>query len=259
MRAGILISAVSHIALVVLALLGTPTLFEEGGTRSIEAEIVREQDAPPAPVPEQKPEKPPEKEVAMPPARLDTKEASPPKAEPPAQAKSPPPQVPANQAAPTAQAALPTPAQPEPAPQPQGQSPQPPLSIFDPANIPTLLDLPNAPLYGFDSAATAVANLSNDEKGAFKAHLRKCWKLPGSMSPTQTTRVVMRVYLRPDGALASDPVLVEASASRDGPALVKTAINALKGCQPYGFLPADKYREWKVLDLSFSPREMAGG
>ena len=54
-------------------------------------------------------------------------------------------------------------------------------------------------------------------------------------------------------------MLIEASASRDGPRLMQAAIRTLKDCQPYAFLPADKYREWKVLDLSFSPREMAGG
>ena len=79
------------------------------------------------------------------------------------------------------------------------------------------------------------------------------------MSAAQTTRVVLRIYLRRDGGLAGEPVLIEASASRDGPVLLKAAIRTLKECQPYGFLPADKYREWRVLDLSFSPREMAGG
>jgi hypothetical protein len=54
-------------------------------------------------------------------------------------------------------------------------------------------------------------------------------------------------------------VLIEASASRDGPVVMQTAIRALKECQPYSFLPADKYGEWKILDLSFTPRDMAGG
>ncbi len=69
----------------------------------------------------------------------------------------------------------------------------------------------------------------------------------------------MRVYLKRDGVLAADPTLIEASASRDGPLIMQTAIRALKDCQPYAFLPAAKYKEWKVLDLSFSPRDMAGG
>ena len=59
--------------------------------------------------------------------------------------------------------------------------------------------------------------------------------------------------------LAGDPVLIEASASRDGPVVMQAAMRALKDCQPFAFLPADKYGEWKVLDLSFTPRDMAGG
>jgi hypothetical protein len=30
-------------------------------------------------------------------------------------------------------------------------------------------------------------------------------------------------------------------------------MRALRRCQPFGFLPAAKYKEWKRLDLSFSP------
>ena len=73
------------------------------------------------------------------------------------------------------------------------------------------------------------------------------------------TRVVLRVSLRPNGALATEPMLIEASASRDGPAVLAAAKRALKECQPFAFLPAEKYKEWKVLDLSFTPRDMAGG
>jgi hypothetical protein len=89
--------------------------------------------------------------------------------------------------------------------------------------------------------------------------LKKCWTLPGGISPTQNTRVVLRINLGRDGRLAGDPILIEAPASRDGPLLMQAAIRTLKDCQPYGFLPAEKYREWKALDLTFSPREMAGG
>src|SRR5438105_3830385 len=83
-----------------------------------------------------------------------------------------------------------------------------------------------------------------EEKAAFKAHVKKCWKLPDGMTPAQTTRVVLRVFLKRDGNLAAEPLLIEASASRDGPVLLKAAIRTLKECQPYAFLPADKYREW---------------
>ena len=58
-----------------------------------------------------------------------------------------------------------------------------------------------------------------------------------------------------EGKLATDPILIEASASAKGPALMQGAIAALVACQPYAMLPADRYREWKVLDLSFTPQD----
>jgi len=240
MRSGVLISAVSHIALVALALFGTPKLFDNPQLAAIEVDLVRPDEV------ERPKEKPPEDKPAD---WNPLPQQSPPQPEtvPQAQPKSPPPPQ-ANQ-----QAAL----GPQGASQ-QQQEQQPPW-IFDPVNIPALLDLPNAPDKGFDSEATTTANLPAADKAAFKAHLKKCWTLPGGMSPAQTTRVVLRIYLRRDGRLAGEPVLIEASASREGPLLMQAAIRTLKDCQPYGFLPADKYREWRVLDLSFSPREMAGG
>ena len=65
--------------------------------------------------------------------------------------------------------------------------------------------------------------------------------------------------MTPDGRLAADPILIEASASMKGPLLMQGAISALQACQPYAMLPADRYGEWKVLDLSFTPQDFSGG
>ena len=35
--------------------------------------------------------------------------------------------------------------------------------------------------------------------------------------------------------------------------LKQSAVSALMACQPYAMLPQDRYREWRVLDLSFTP------
>jgi len=263
MRSGVLISIVSHVIFVALALLGTPKLFDVAATRPIEVELVRPEDAPP----EQPAEKPqeqvkieipgeqgkPEKDKPAPWNPLPDQTAAAPKPDPAAKPRQQ--QANVQQPQGPGQSSQPQPSQPQVsqfAPQPA----QP--SIFDPVNIPKLLDLPNAPDSGFDAESMTAANISDDQKAVFKAHLRKCWKLPGGVT-SATTRVVLRVYLRRDGKLGSEPVLIEASASRDGPVVMQTAIRALKECQPYGFLPADKYGEWKVLDLSFTPRDMAGG
>jgi hypothetical protein len=58
-----------------------------------------------------------------------------------------------------------------------------------------------------------------------------------------------------EGRLATEPILIEGSASDKGPALMQSAIRALEACQPYAMLPADRYGEWKVLDLSFTPQD----
>ena len=60
------------------------------------------------------------------------------------------------------------------------------------------------------------------------------------------------------GKLAADPILIEASASMKGPLLMQSAVTALQACQPYTMLPADRYGEWKVLDLSFTPQDFGG-
>ncbi len=100
--------------------------------------------------------------------------------------------------------------------------------------------------------------MTREEIAALRTHLRKCWKLPSGIDANLGRRVVLRVFLRANGTLASEPMLIEASAASEGPAVVQAATRALQQCQPYA-LPADRYDEWKVLDLSFSPREMAGG
>jgi outer membrane biosynthesis protein TonB len=249
MRAGILISAVSHVVLVALALLGTPKLFDNPLLETIEVDLVRPQDVELPKEPEKKP--PDEKPAPWNPLP----EAS------AAQSPTPAPEAAAPQAKP--QPSPPAPAQQALGPQiPSPSVPAQPSAtpwIFDPVNIPKLMDLPNAPQPGFDAESTATANLSSDERSVLKAHLQKCWQLPSGMSAAQSTRVVLRVFLRPDGTLVGEPMLIEASASRDGPRLMQAAIRTLKDCQPFAFLPADKYREWKVLDLSFSPRDMGGG
>ncbi|MGB9364523.1 MAG: cell envelope biogenesis protein TolA [Xanthobacteraceae bacterium] len=256
MRTGIFISAVSHVVLVAFALLGTPKLFESVPLQTIEVDLVRAQEVEPEPPqePEKKlPEKPAEWNPLPEASAAQAKPSVPEAASAPAKAKQPPMQQ-ARAPQPPADPPRPTPQQ---SPDLPAQSPQQPW-IFDPVNIPALMNLPNAPQSGFDSEATAAANLSADEKTAFKAHLKKCWKLPDGMSATQTTRVTLRIFLKRDGGLAAEPMLIEASASREGPLLMQAAIRSVKECQPFA-LPADRYREWKTLDVSFSPQEMAGG
>ena len=93
---------------------------------------------------------------------------------------------------------------------------------------------------------------------AFRARVSSCSSLPAGIAPDEKIRIVLRVAFKPDGTLAARPQLIEASASPKGPALMQNAITALQKCQPYTMLPAEKYKEWKTIDLSFTPLNFPG-
>ena len=118
---------------------------------------------------------------------------------------------------------------------------------------------PEGALPGFDAPADKMADLAPADVAAFRAHLKKCLALPAGVAAAEKLRVVLRIALTPDGGLRGQPTLIEGTASPNGPALVAGVVKALRQCQPYSFLPPDKYAEWKILDLSFTPRDMEGG
>jgi hypothetical protein len=111
----------------------------------------------------------------------------------------------------------------------------------------------------FDAKATASANIKVEDAAALRAHLKTCSILPKSVSPSDNVRIVLRVAFLPDGRLGKEPLLIEASASEKGPALMQSAMKALASCQPYAMLPADRYNEWRMLDLAFTPKDFKGG
>jgi hypothetical protein len=96
------------------------------------------------------------------------------------------------------------------------------------------------------------SNLASEEIAAFKAQVSKCWVAPAGVPIAPGFDVLIRIALNPDGTLAAKPELIRAPASMAGPPLVDSAKQALQKCQPYRGLPADKYRDWKILDLSFT-------
>jgi hypothetical protein len=148
---------------------------------------------------------------------------------------------------PVAQQQTPLPAQ-----QPAYMAAQPDLSV----KYGVVLGLPqDKPGDGFDAAATEKADVGNDSISQFRRHLKTCSTLPKSIEPSDKIAIKLRVLMTPEGRLAAKPILIEASASMKGPLLMQSAITALEACQPYAMLPADHYREWKVLDLNFTPQD----
>ena len=152
-------------------------------------------------------------------------------------------------------------AQPQPpstSPLPAYRPPEPDLSIKYHVLLGLPPDLPQAKSGDFDAPASKTADIASSLITEFRRHLRTCSRLPGSIAASDKVKVTLRVLMTPEGRLAAEPILIEASASTKGPALVQGAITALQACQPYAMLPAERYGEWKVLDLSFTPQDFSG-
>jgi hypothetical protein len=262
---GITASAIVHLSFLVLVIFFSEVHpFSPVTAEPISVDIVTPNEVKSDPPPPSKsedssafdvPGKPADPSPADPSPAANPVEASPAATQPPSQQaqSDPPPAADVGQ-----QATAPTP-QPQPAQQPslaasqQAYVPaQPDLSV----KYHVMLGLPQAnPGDGFDAVAIQKADIASGPVVEFRRHLRTCSMLPKSVSPSDKVAVKLRVFMTPDGRLAAPPVLIEASASAKGPALMHSAMSALQACQPYAMLPADKYREWKVLDLNFTPED----
>jgi hypothetical protein len=262
-RSGIAASALGHLSILTLVLV----FAEVHPFGSVTAEPIAVDIVMSTQVEEKKPE-PPEPPKAQPSDAFDLSSKSAPPSSPPPDA--PPPAA----ALPQQQATLAAPRSPQPAPaqsQPPSTSPvpaykppEPDLSIKYHVMLGLPQDLsPAAPQVrsgdGGGDAASKAADIASSLVAEFRRHLKTCLKLPGSIAPSDKLRIVLRAFMTLEGKLATEPVLIEASASPKGPALMQSAIGALQSCQPYAMLPQDRYGEWKVLDLSFTPQDFAGG
>jgi hypothetical protein len=111
---------------------------------------------------------------------------------------------------------------------------------------------------GFDATASEKADISSSVIAQFRKHLKSCSKLPASVQPSDHIMVRLRVMMTQDGRLAADPAIGGGSANVKAIEMLQSAIAALKQCQPYKMLPVDRYGEWRVLDLEFTPKDFSG-
>jgi hypothetical protein len=256
-RSGIAASALGHLSALTMVLISAEVHpFGSVTAEPITVDLVSPDEATRTP----KKEEPPPEPKARPSDAFDLSSTSAPSSSPaPAAAQEP-------AARPQQQAALSTP---RPVKQQANAQPQPPSTSPLPAFVPPEPDLsikyhvmlglpPDIPGDGFDAPASAKAEIASSLVTEFRRRLKTCSKLPVMIVPSDKIRITLRVLMTPEGKLAAEPILIEASASAKGPALMQSAITALQSCQPYTMLPADRYGEWKVLDLSFTPQDFAG-
>jgi outer membrane biosynthesis protein TonB len=214
-------------------------------------ESTKAAEPPPVPAPAAQPASPPPRQAARP----NRKEAAvAPKPEP-----SSPPQ---------AQAQTQVAPQPSPAPPPASSSspgyapPEPDVTVkykvmlgLPEALPPSVLSADKGTKTGDGGDAASKADVGTDMVGALRRRIKECSKLPPSLSPSDDIFIKMRVVMTREGRLAAEPVPKEGSASQKAIDLKESAVAALAQCQPYTMLPSDKYDEWKVIDLTFTPRD----
>ena len=112
---------------------------------------------------------------------------------------------------------------------------------------------PSSPA-GFGRAPERLTKLTQGVK-ELKAQLNKCFVLPPGVARTDRIKMIMRVELTRDGALARDPIVLDGAAPAIGYPMMLSAIRALRRCAPY-HLPTDKYADWQMLEIDFSPDDM---
>jgi hypothetical protein len=281
MRTGAAISVAAHVAALTACLvLAGVRPFDPTTAEAITVDIVTPEEAPPLPkepdnydfptLDEKSQEQAAQKQAAQEPPQPAPEPA---KQAAPEQPSPPPPEAatPSKPKQDSQQAALQQqpiePPKPVGQSQPQSQPAPPPSQPEVPTAAPDITSkfgmmftLPDAGATGdFDAKSTAAANIKVEDAAALRAHLKTCSVLPKSVTPSDNVRIVLRVALQRDGKLAAEPLLIEASASEKGPALMRSAMDALTKCQPYAMLPADRYDQWRMLDLSFSPKDFQGG
>jgi hypothetical protein len=207
-------------------------------------DLVKPQDAPPAAQQE-----PPKSEVAKAEDIKSPRNGDPSKTEPPKPGRQ---------------------AEPKPAPKNEtkkeikSEPPTPPLDNAEEraataARLAWMLNLPVESSASLAAPPTEEkANLTSEQIAAFKAQVRRCWVAPAGTPNAPDVNVIMRIALSPDGMLGAAPELIAAPLEVDGRPLRDSAKRALQKCQPYAGLPSDKYKDWKILDLTFTAEGPTG-
>jgi hypothetical protein len=111
---------------------------------------------------------------------------------------------------------------------------------------------------GFAAPPIDAAQAAYDFTAPFRERVSACSTRPAGIDASDDVSIRLRVSLNPDGTLASPPHLLQQTASWKQQALLQSITDALQKCQPYTMLPAEKYKQWKTLDLLVFPLNFLG-
>jgi membrane protein involved in colicin uptake len=144
---------------------------------------------------------------------------------------------------------------------------KPPAPKFDPKQVEALLDkrdatrlaaagetLNTSPSLG--TSTGRASQLSMSELDALRARLAQLWSLPAGVKDPQELVVLVRVRLKSDGTLATQPQVLNSGTSPLFHAARDAAIRALYRGQPFTMLRPEHYEQWKDIEITFDPRSM---
>ena len=104
--------------------------------------------------------------------------------------------------------------------------------------------------------------LSLSEEDALRAQIFGCWSVPLGLPFDEELLVRIKLKLKPDGTILKSEILDHARMNKPGQefykVLAESALRAIKLCQPLR-VPTTGYERWKDLQLNFDAREMLEG
>lgn len=240
------------------------------------------------PAPEEEPEPEPEPEEAPEPEPVEAEAPPPPPAPEPEPAPAPQPEPeflpePEPEPEPVAEP------QPEPEPEPRQVAalprakPAPPSPASEPAEEENYLDRVAAlldrmpreeapprdtagdeapePDIRIRSSAGRATALTMSEIDALRAQIERCWSFPAGAAYAEDLIVTLRIRLNRDGSVDGRPEIVESVRYRLGDSFFRvaadSAVRAVMRCQPFS-LPAQKYDDWRSVEVQFDPRYLLG-
>ena len=108
-------------------------------------------------------------------------------------------------------------------------------------------------LAAFDSMSGSDERLAADLVDALRRRIESCWTLPAGARDVQELQIRLKFALNPDGMLAAYPLVMNTSIHPAFDAAARSAQSAVKMCEPYNFLPIEKYDLWRDIILTFDP------
>jgi hypothetical protein len=101
--------------------------------------------------------------------------------------------------------------------------------------------------------SAAESSLSSRDMEELRAQVQACWNPPTGRADASDLIVRVRVQLRADGSLSTEPEVLNRGSSPFFKVAAESATRAVRRCQPYS-LPASKYEIWKDVEITFDPR-----